>query len=76
MNRFTNISNNDLSAIIENWIKNQRDRQILKRKLIDGITYEQLSEEFELSVKQIYRIVNKYGILLYQLCNEWATISP
>ena len=74
--RFDNISNTDLSALIDNWIKNQRDRGIMKRKLIDGITYERISEEYELSVKQVYRICKKYVALLYQLCNEWATICP
>lgn len=74
--RFDNISNTDLSALIDNWIKNQRDRGIMKRKLIDGITYEKISEEYELSVKQVYRIVKKYVAMLYQLCNEWATICP
>ena len=48
----------------------------MKRKLIDGITYEKISEEYELSVKQVYRIVKKYVAMLYQLCNEWATICP
>lgn len=35
----------------------ERDRKILKRRLIDGLTFERLAEEFELSTKQITRIV-------------------
>lgn len=46
-----NISNAELSALIDNWIKSERDRAILKRRLIDGICYEPLSEEFDLSVR-------------------------
>ena len=38
---------------------NKRLRKILKRRLIDGITYERLAEEFDLSVAQIKRIVYK-----------------
>lgn len=37
----------------------ERDRAILKRRLIDGVTYECLAEEFNLSVRQIKTIVYK-----------------
>ena len=76
MNRFTMISNTNLSNIIDDWIKSERDRAIMKRKLIDGITHERIAEEFDLSVKQVYRITNKNAALLYAICNEWATICP
>jgi AraC-like DNA-binding protein len=75
MNRFNNISNTHLTAIIDEWIKNERDRNLMKRRLIDGISLERLAEEFELSPKQAYRITNKYYDYLYGLCTEWATIS-
>ncbi len=74
MIRFNNISNTELSRIIDEWIKSERDRKIMKRKLIDGITYEKRAEEFELSVKQVYRITNKYIADIYKLCMEWQTI--
>ena len=35
----------------------ERDRKILRRRLIDGITYERLAEEFELSANHIKRIL-------------------
>jgi Mor family transcriptional regulator len=72
---FNNISNTELSRIIDDFIKNQRDRLIMKRRLLDGICYEALAEEFELSSKQIYRIVNKYITDIHALCNEWIAIS-
>ena len=75
MNRFNNIPNNQLIEIIENWIKSERDREIMKRRLIDGITIERLEEEFDLSVKQAHRITIKYSDYLYSLCNEWVTIN-
>ena len=75
MNRFTMISNTNLSNMIDEWIKNERDRQLMKRRLIDGISYERLAEEFDISVKQVYRITNKYTTILYRICNEWQTIS-
>ena len=75
MNRFTMISNTQLMNLINDWIKNERDRQLLKRRLIDGISYERLAEEFELSVQQVYRITNKNTAILYSICNDWITIS-
>ena len=75
MNKFNNISNTDLQHIIEEWIKNERDRGIMKRRLIDGITIEKLAEEYDLSVKQVHRLTMKYSEYLYSLCTEWATIS-
>lgn len=35
------------------WIFNETDRAILKRRLLDGRTYEQLAEEFNYSDRQI-----------------------
>lgn len=46
-------------ALIDRWIFNQRDREILKRRLLDGICFEPLAEEFDLSVRQIQKIVYK-----------------
>lgn len=44
---------------IEEWIFSERDRAILKRRLLDGKTYEALAAEFELSVSQIKRIIQR-----------------
>ena len=53
------LSNSDLSNLIDEWIRSDRDRAILKRRLIDGICYEPLAEEFDLSVRQIKTIIYK-----------------
>ena len=59
MNDFEYISNSDLSALIDDWIKDEKHRAILKRRLIDGICFEPLAEEFGISVRQCKRIVYK-----------------
>jgi DNA-directed RNA polymerase sigma subunit (sigma70/sigma32) len=46
-------------ALIDRWIFNERDRAILKRRLLDGICFEPLAEEFNLSVRQVQKIVYK-----------------
>lgn len=75
MIRFDNISNTDLTKLINDWIKCERDRNLMKRRLIDGVSLERLAEEFELSAKQVFRITNKYYDVLYELCTEWQAIS-
>lgn len=52
-------SNLEVSAVIDNYIHSERDRKLLKRRLIDGICYEPLSEEFGLSVRQTKKIIYK-----------------
>lgn len=53
------IPNSELEWLIEEWIKSERNRKILKRRLIDGIHYEKIAEEFELSDRQVKTIVKK-----------------
>jgi len=52
-------SNSDMSCLIDEYIHSERDRAILKRRLLDGICYEPLAEEFDLSVRQVKNIVYK-----------------
>lgn len=54
---FTDIPNDRLREEIARWIKNERNRAILERHLIDGRTYDQLAEEFYVSRRQIARII-------------------
>ena len=51
--------NSQISALIDEYIHSERDRAILKRRLIDGICYEPLAEEFNLSVQRTKTIVYK-----------------
>lgn len=62
------ISRSEIENAIDEWIigKNaERNRQILKRRMIDGICFEPLAEEFDMSVRQIKNICYK----------EWDRVS-
>lgn len=59
-------SRSELEHTIDEWILSERDRKILKRRLLDGICYEPLAEEFDMSVSQIKRIVYKRENELYK----------
>lgn len=50
-------TNSQIRDVIAEYIHSERDRKILERRLIDGITFERLAEEFELSVRQTKAIV-------------------
>lgn len=54
-----NRSKSEIEHLIDEWIFNERDRRILKRRLLDGLTYEELAEEFHLSTQRIKTIVYK-----------------
>ena len=49
-------TNSRIREVIAEYIHNERDRKILERRLIDGITFETLAEEFDISVSQVKRI--------------------
>ena len=61
-----NLSRTQISNLIDEWILNERDRAILKRKLLDGITFERTAEEFGMSDRQIKRIVYKLEERLFK----------
>lgn len=50
-------TNSEIAALIDEYIHHERNRAILKRRLIDGVCYEPLAEEFEMSVRQVKKIV-------------------
>lgn len=57
-----NLSRDQIEQLISQWIvgkNSERNRAIISRRLLDGITYERLAEEFSLSVRQIKNIVYK-----------------
>lgn len=50
-------ANSEIAALIDEHIHSERDRAILKRRLIDGITFEALAEEFNMSPRHMKRVV-------------------
>lgn len=60
------LSRSEIEHLINEWIFSERDMAILKRRLLDGICYEPLAEEFGLSVRQTKTIVYKCEKILYK----------
>lgn len=62
LNPLMELSRSEIENLVDEYIigsNAERDRKILKRRLIDGITYEKLSEENDLSTIGIKNIVKK-----------------
>jgi Mor family transcriptional regulator len=52
-------TNSQVRDLIDEHIHSERDRQIMKRRMIDGVCFEPLAEEFDLSTVQVKRIVRR-----------------
>ena len=70
MKDLSEYSRSDIEHAIDEWIilrrHSERNRQILKRYLLDGICFEPLAEEFDMSVRQVKNIVYKTQELLFK----------
>ena len=68
-----NLSKSQIDTLIEEWIigKNAfRDRAIIRRRLFDGITFELLAAEFDLSVRQTKNIVYTCERKIFSHCSK------
>ena len=53
------LTNSELSERINEYCHSERNRAILRMKLIDGLTYERIAEIVDMSPRQIKNIVKK-----------------
>ena len=53
------MDNYEIADAIDRYVRGERARAILKRRLLDEICYEPLAEEFDISVSQLKRILCK-----------------
>lgn len=59
-------TNTQIKALSDEYIHSERDRAILCRRLIDGLTFERLAEEFELSPRQTRSIVHRCESVIFK----------
>ena len=58
-------TNSQMRALIGEYIHSQRDRDVLEKVYIDGITQEKIAEDMEMSVRQIQNIIYKHQNTLF-----------
>jgi len=59
------LSRSEIEELIDEWVFKKRNREILKRRLLDGITYERIAEEFGMSTRQIKNIVYRSETIIF-----------
>ena len=55
-----NVTRSQLNTMIDEYVvgfKAERNRQLMKRRLCDGLTFEALAEEADMSVMQVKNII-------------------
>ena len=57
MQHYIELTNSEIERRITEYIHSERDRKIMRMKLIDGITYERIAEIMEMSSRKIKNIV-------------------
>ena len=59
MQQYIALTNSELAELIGEHIHSERDRQIMRMKLIDGLTYEKIAEIMEMSPRYVRSLVRK-----------------
>lgn len=59
MGDFMEYTNTNITHIINEHIHSERDRRVLLRRYVDGVTIERLAEEFDMSVGGIKLILSR-----------------
>ena len=59
-------TNSQIRALIEEHLHSERDRRILYSRLVDGLTFERISELYDLSPRQTRTIVHKCEQILFK----------
>ena len=59
MQSYIALTNSELAEMIGEHIHSERDRYIMKMKLIDGYTYEKIAEIVDMSPRYVRSIVKK-----------------
>lgn len=66
------VTNEQIENAIDSWVHSERDRIILKKRLIDGYTFQQISDylyyehRIELSVRQLKNIIPRLEQKLFK----------
>lgn len=59
MQHYNTLTNSEIAELISEHIHSERDRYIMKMKLIDGYTYEKIAEIVDMSPRYVRSIVKK-----------------
>lgn len=69
MKNLENISNSELAMLIDEWVRGlhaERNREMLKDRLINGMLFEPLAEKYNLSVRATQNIIYRSSEQLFK----------
>ena len=64
--KYDELSNSELASFIDEWVRKERDREMLKDRLINGMLYEPLAEKYNLSVRYTQQVIYKASEQLFK----------
>ena len=67
--KYDDLSNTELAELIDEWVRGmhaERNRKMLKDRLINGMLYEPLAEKYGLSVRATQNIIYKASEQLFK----------
>lgn len=64
MQHYITLSNSQLAELISEHVHSERNRQIMRMKLIDGYTYDKIAEIVQLDPRYIRALVRKLSGIL------------
>lgn len=59
------LSKDEILYLIDQFVFSRRDRDMLTDRLIDGMTYDELSRKYYISVRQIKNIVHRNKDIIF-----------
>lgn len=59
------LSRDEIVWLITQFVFSKRDRDLISDRLLEGLTYEQLSEKYFLSVRQVKTIAHRCKEIIY-----------
>lgn len=58
------MTNSEISKAIDEYIHSERDRAIIRDRLINGLTFDELADKYHLCTRQLARITKKADVFL------------
>lgn len=73
IDKYKGLTNSDISSLIDQWVRGrnaERNREVLKLRLLNGMTFEHLAEKVDMSERQVKNIVYNCELMIVSHIQE------